>query len=393
MSNKSSRFALFGGRRLFIPLAILLALGLAAFDTAPKDQGIGGTGAIFSGEDQGLTGTGYFGTISDFGSIIINGFEIDVSDAIIVKIDGVRAQISDLKIGQVIAARSVVTASHEQIQSVDVLHAVIGPLESIDPVTGLGFVLGQTIDFNSRIDHETISKNEWIAVSGLRAQSGVIVASRIEKMREGHFLVRGDATQIEKAFAALHLNSQPSPAGSSLVLSGSMIAGRPQIQSLRQVPLTAILSNTKTLVVETYLPAMVAGQDRPTLTLFGEKLVLKNNMMAALPSSQTRRVLEGVNHNGQMLVTRIAPAPFDDRRSGASVKQTILENASKKRSGAAQSASPSEPSSATSETDTTESNPSADSQGSEGEAGAAGKSGNGGNKGGGDKGGDKSEKD
>jgi hypothetical protein len=105
MRKIESRFTLVPLKWLFGPLAIVLILALAAFDTAPKDQGIGGTGAIFRGDDQGLTGTGYFGTISDFGSIIINGREVDLGDTIIVKIDGAPAQISDLKIGHVIAAR------------------------------------------------------------------------------------------------------------------------------------------------------------------------------------------------------------------------------------------------------------------------------------------------
>ena len=105
MSKQSVRAAFKALWRSVAPLAFSLLVGLAAFDMAPKDQGIGGTGSIFRGEDQGLTGTGYFGTISNFGSIIINGREIDVSEAPFVKIDGVTADISELKIGHVIAAR------------------------------------------------------------------------------------------------------------------------------------------------------------------------------------------------------------------------------------------------------------------------------------------------
>lgn len=392
MRNRAFRFSAVPVKWLLVPLTTLLMLSLAAFDTAPKDQGIGGTGAIFRGDDQGLTGTGYFGTISDFGSIIINGREVDLGDAIIVRIDGAPAQVSDLKIGHVIAARSYVTDAHEQIQTVDVLHTVIGLLETLDPATGLGVVLGQTIDFNSRIGRETFATGDWIAVSGLRAQSGVIVASRVEKMASESFLVRGDAAQIKVAFAALNITSQSIPSGSSLVLSGRMVAGRAQIDAVRRSPLIKLLSGTKTILVETYLPATVAAQDRSVVTLLGEKLFLKNKIAAGIPKMQTRQVLEGVNRNGRLLVTRTATAPFDDHPSRASIKQTSLEGASKIRSGAGQSSSSSPAA------DASESDGSSDSQSTEGETGAGqngkgGGSSSGGDKGSGDKGGDKSEKD
>ena len=357
MNKLGFRLAQFAGRQMSKLFVALLTLGLIAFDTEPKDQGIGGTGVIFNGDDQGLTGTGYFGTISDFGSIIINGREVDLDEEIQVKIDGMLARISDLKIGHVIAARSHVLDSHERIHMIDVMHTVVGPLESIDQVTGIGLVLGQIIDFNSRLDHEVLSNNDWIAVSGLRTQNGVIIASRVEKIHDGNFLVRGNHQQITKALMALRLKSQSIPLGSSLVLSGAFVSGRPQIKALRHVPLTALLSKVETLLVETYLPETRTGAVKPTITFFGEKLILKSSPTST-PSSQTRQVLEGINRNGQIIVTRSARAPFDDHRSGSSIKQTSLENSSNRLSPS------------TSEDEITESGPNSDNQGSEGESGA-----------------------
>src|SRR5262245_19785646 len=79
--------------------------GMLVFTPASsKDQGIGGTGArVARGNDQGIGGTGiYYGTITGFGSIIVNATHIAYVDRTPVFVDGVRATSNALKVGGVV---------------------------------------------------------------------------------------------------------------------------------------------------------------------------------------------------------------------------------------------------------------------------------------------------
>lgn len=313
------------GRAIFINLALLMALTLAAFDAAPKDQGIGGTGTASRGDDQGLTGTGYLGTILGFGSIIINGQEVELSDKAVVQIDGAAGTIADLKIGQVIAARTKEALSGEYIQSIDVLHVVIGQVKNFDTVSGRGMILGQSIDFNSRVDQQNIANGDWVAVSGLRAPNGLIVASRVDASQGEEFLVRGTTAQIRKALAALDLKSRDVPSGSFLVLSGSMEAGLAQIQPVQNLSLKSFFRGAKNMLIETYVSADSHGNDRLPATIMGEKLLLKNGAFGSSSGTGGRLVIEGTRRDGGMVVRRSSPAGFDDAKSLDSIKRRKLD--------------------------------------------------------------------
>ena len=93
-------------RRLVLRLLAGAALspGRAVAQEAPRDQGIGGTGARpteppgqgvgqgvgqGTGEgDRGIGGTGVIGTIRRFGSIVVNDLRIAYPDDVTVRIDG-----------------------------------------------------------------------------------------------------------------------------------------------------------------------------------------------------------------------------------------------------------------------------------------------------------------
>ena len=104
-----------------------------------NDGGGGGTG--------GITRTGVavaVGSISGFGSIIVNGIEYDTSSAIFTIDDNPGSQ-DDLSVGHVVAVRGTINDDNTNAvaTSVDFGDLVEGPVSSVDTVNNTLVVLGK----------------------------------------------------------------------------------------------------------------------------------------------------------------------------------------------------------------------------------------------------------
>ena len=186
----------------------LLALApLAATALAPaawaepqppiRDQGIGGTGARPTqppeeapdeGGDRGIGGTGVIGTIRRFGSIVVNDLRIAYPKDVAVRIDGVPATVSDLKIGHVVRVVAREEAGGLSTRRIDVTSEVVGPVEAT--AKGTLTVLGQRVAVPAG-SAARWTVGERVAVGGLRRPDGVIVASLIEARGAGAMQVAG----------------------------------------------------------------------------------------------------------------------------------------------------------------------------------------------------------
>lgn len=150
------------------------------------------------------------GTISGFGSVIVNGIRFDTSVAEI-EIQDQRGTESDLRVGQMVriegrldASGSAGTAS--RIQRNDVVE---GPVQSVDVAAGTLVVLGQTVivDDNTSFDDRlagrslaAIALGSAVEVSGLRDAQGNVRATRIEPQRAGDdFEVLGQVSGHDSA--------------------------------------------------------------------------------------------------------------------------------------------------------------------------------------------------
>lgn len=292
------------------------SLVLAGSSSVPKDQGIGGTG--------------YIGTIIDFGSIIINGREIDLDVQTRVRIDGATGDISDLKKGHVIAARSDDVDGIEKAVTIDVIKIAIGRLDHFDPSTGLGVILGQVIDFNSRLDSETLTRGNWYAVSGLRAENDVVIASLIEASPQGVFLVRGTAAQIQNALTDLKVKNRQIPNGDTLVLSGLIRSDKAQIRRLQPYSLLSTLKQPSVIWIESYVGRSTSRDGVVTLSQTGTPFVLSKTMRNAMAGAQERIVLKAQKSARRFIVNDVATAPFVDRASerSMSLSKTAIDDVS-----------------------------------------------------------------
>ena len=191
------------------PLAI--AAALFAF---------GGCGGGDRMRTAGIEGTGFaMGTVTGFGSVLVNGITFSTSAATFV-IDGEPGTQADLRVGDVVSVIGPINAGSATgtANSVTFDDNVEGPVESVDVAGGMLVVLGQSVrvDGGTAFDDgvtncrlETLAVGQVVEVSGFRDSLGLIRATRIEcKAAAGVFEVTGvvealDTNQRRFRIAAL----------------------------------------------------------------------------------------------------------------------------------------------------------------------------------------------
>jgi len=157
----------------------------------------------------GIEGTGFaFGTITGFGSIMVNGIEFSTTGATFT-IDGRAGTQADLRVGQVVAVVGPINANGTTgtATSVTFDDSVEGPVDSVDVPGGSLVVLGQTVrvDGGTAFDDgiancrfDALQPGQVVEVSGFRDSGGLIRATRIEcKAAGGEFEVTGTVAGLD----------------------------------------------------------------------------------------------------------------------------------------------------------------------------------------------------
>ncbi|MBL8645549.1 MAG: hypothetical protein JNK21_16575 [Rhodospirillaceae bacterium] len=286
---------------------------VAKAEPKPGD-GIGGTGisnqpkvvARTRGAD-GIGGTGILGTISGFGSIIVNGLELEYDRDTAVETDGAPGALEDLKVGQVVQGVARMKGSKMYLDTLEMQHAVTGPIESIDHAKETLTVLGQKVRANLSGDKaaiesfKTLAKGDMVSISGLRQADGTIIATRIDQQpADGRIIVRGLAV-VEGATVKIGgLVIPPSAAtaspavanGARVFASGKMVNGAfvpdvvvssgvlPFDDAVRDVSIEAYAPNTGSspLVIE---GITIEGAVLPTGTAEGDRVVITGRVSGA----------------------------------------------------------------------------------------------------------------
>jgi hypothetical protein len=159
-----------------------------------------------------------FGSITGFGSVIINGVRYDTSNATFA-VDGQPAMESDLAIGDVVIVRGTVnddgiTGDADSVIFDDIVQ---GPLASIDVTTDSFVVLGQAVtvtvetSFDSSIQPTSLdglSIDDVVEVSGFVDSNGDITATRIERKSPGsEFEVTGIVSSLDGGAGKFNINA------------------------------------------------------------------------------------------------------------------------------------------------------------------------------------------
>lgn len=167
----------------------------------------------------GITRTGFaIGPISTFGSVVVNGVRYSTTAAVIT-VDDSPGSESDLGVGQVVSVRGRIddnstTGTADDIRFDD---NVEGPIQSLDPVTGLLVVLGQTVSTGPNTSYDDniqpaslagLIVGDIVEVSGLVLADGSIDATRIEKKAAGSlFEVHGTVSNLDPVNFRFSLNA------------------------------------------------------------------------------------------------------------------------------------------------------------------------------------------
>lgn len=147
--------------------------------------GIGGTG--ISGEDEfGIGGTGIIGTISGFGSIIVNGIHINYEPDQIVESPIGEKKVEDLSIGHVVAVEAKMFNGRLVAQKLIQQIALTGRVNSVDSLSGEIEVAGEKIvilpnSVGDSLVFDDISIGAQIAISGIR-DSEALYATHISNI-------------------------------------------------------------------------------------------------------------------------------------------------------------------------------------------------------------------
>lgn len=145
-----------------------------------SDIGLGGTGVLASTDSDagsGLGGTGILGEITGFGSIFVNGIEVEYDNSTTFTIDGETAAQQQLEIGDVVEVLTTDDNKHTRARIINLRHEVIGKVESVDPQTFSFTVNGQ--DVVQAIHKVALPEvGSTVAVSGFRIDEKTILSTR-----------------------------------------------------------------------------------------------------------------------------------------------------------------------------------------------------------------------
>ncbi len=272
---------------------------LAAVNPSPQDgiggtgrqaqDGIGGTGIDVA---DGIGGTGIIGTVTGFGSIWVSQAHVFIDQARITA-NGQPASESDFRLGQVVAILSDPADEGYRARSVDMVHEVVGPVDSIQVDRSTLRVLGQTVVWDERtriadgkeapLDAARLRAGDWLAVSGLRRSDGRIQASRLDRIppREEVQLI-GELRGQNLSGLPLRLAggmSLPKPARRVLV-AGTLADGVLEVRRIGRDAVSQVLEQASDLLLEGYLFDAAADGD---ILVGGIELVVPEVIDQALP--------------------------------------------------------------------------------------------------------------
>ncbi len=164
-----------------------VAGGLGGTGKSSANSGLGGTGKQVAGglggtgkqlANSGLGGTGIVGEVTGFGSIFVNGIEIEINNNSQIQSDNVVNVNVQPKIGDIVEILAQRVGDETYAEKINIRHEIVGPVDSINIKRHQFTIVGQSIRLNSPT-MRLPKLGQMIAVSGLRDPFGTIHATRL----------------------------------------------------------------------------------------------------------------------------------------------------------------------------------------------------------------------
>lgn len=166
--------------------------GTSASSDEDKDVGLGGTGMLANVNGRpggGLGGTGIVGEITGFGSIFVNGIEVEYDDNISITVNGEENNSHQLEIGDVVEILTTDDNKFTHALSINVRHEVVGKVDSVSAENFSFKVHGQTV-IHAINKGKLPEIGATVAVSGFRVDEQTILSTRVVPVETGKALLR-----------------------------------------------------------------------------------------------------------------------------------------------------------------------------------------------------------
>jgi len=289
----------------------------------PDPEGLGGTGRAPGDEPEGLGGTGIIGAITGFGSVCINGLEVEVEADTRVEIDDRSASVTDLAVGQVVQIEADASSPQLRARRISLRNVVSGPVDSA-LASGTLLVLGQRVVLGPEtvlvdrtrtggLSTEALAPGLSVEVSGFRRADGSIAATRIEVVSSTLVRVTGrvadvavDRFRVGGLEVRAFPGREPVSAGQVVRLSGRLRDGVLVPTQVTSSPRASFARAMSYLVLEGYAEA---GSSGASLRVNGIDIDLSK--LSGKPSSQPLprdrrlRVRGRLEDSGRLVAERI----------------------------------------------------------------------------------------
>lgn len=239
--------------------------GIGGTGHATNAAGIGGTGH----SDGGIGGTGIVGIITGFGSVWVNGLEVQYDSKTQVKDNNASASADNLAIGQVVVIEAKGDDHQLQANKITVVEAVSGAISAVDAQNGKLTVLGQSVVVTTKTAQSDRQKGiaykegDYVKVSGLRMANGEIIASRIvrsEPVDESG--VVGPITKVEGKTAEIYGLKIDVPTdvtlsmGQEVTVTGKLVDGVLSVKEFSLSPSAQLYGQTEHVNLQGYVAAV-----------------------------------------------------------------------------------------------------------------------------------------
>ncbi len=195
----------------FVLLSSFILTACSSFDNNINraDSGFGGTGiqaASVDAEASGFGGTGFIGVISDFGSIWVNGVEVDYPDNI--KIESNLPTQDQLKLGQVVILETdpqLNDAQHPTTQKVRIHYSLAGEIQQLNNDSMK--VNNQWIQYSPETPMDKALKlavGEYVAINAIQKKAQHWEASRLNTNAQ-HAMIKQPELKIDFSSKTHHL--------------------------------------------------------------------------------------------------------------------------------------------------------------------------------------------
>lgn len=285
---------------------------------ASKDPGgIGGTGQVAQ-EGTGMGGTGIVGVVTGFASVCVNGVEVEVESDTPVQRDGQGASLYELAVGQLVAVRAQGAGTEVRAQRIEMLDAVVGPVEAIDTDRQALRVLGQRVRVLALADLAPLKPGDWVRVSGHRLANGEVRASRVQalpleapRVAQALGLVEPDGVGGWRlgGTAVPWPPGQPLPAaGQEWLVQGVWDGQRLQPQRMVPQPTRRALGEARDVVLQGYVHGL-SGRELQLgyeNVLLEAGLVVRGGALASVSVGQPVQVRGRLDAQNRVLATELS---------------------------------------------------------------------------------------